>query len=217
MCGRFKLVTSLPDILAAFGATTRLNGADWGHGREQITPCMDCPVLIHGQLGLARWGLVPPWADNDKAGAKLKNARSETAHEKPSFRDGYEHHRCLIPANGFYEWSEGDTPRGKKKPCYYIHDPDDPLLAFAGLWSKWQNPETGVDLVSFTILTKPADGAIAAIHSRMPVILRMPDAVHWYRADAPTRQALMGGCTAKSLSADLYQDASDGPKQAAFL
>ena len=217
MCGRFKLVASLSDILGTFGAATRLNGGDWQGGFEQMTPGVDCPVLIHGQVGLARWGFVPHWAADDKMGPKLKNARSETAHEKPSFRDSWEHRRCLVPANGFYEWPEGDTAKGQKKPCYFIHDPDYPLFVFAGLWSKWQNPETGTDLVSFTILTKPADGDIASIHSRMPVILRMPDALQWYRADAGVRQALIGGCNAKSLIADPYHAVTDAPKQASLL
>ena len=128
-------------------------------------------------MGLAHWGLLPPWTQtDDKAScAKMINARSETVAEKPAFRQAWESgRRCLIPASGFFEWKT-DEKAGVNQP-YYIADANESCLAFAGLWNKTGN------LVTFTILTKDADGPIVTLHHRMPVILKPGQAAAWFAA-----------------------------------
>jgi putative SOS response-associated peptidase YedK len=127
---------------------------------------MVSPVVINksGQRELAgmKWGLVPTWAKDEKM--KLINARSETAHEKPSFKNSLKNQRCLIPADGFLEWA------GKEKQPHYIQLKEQALFAFAGLWSTWKNLE-GISLNTYSILTTTANEKLNPIHARMPVIL----------------------------------------------
>ncbi len=123
-------------------------------------------------LGTFRWGLIPFWAKDRKIAARNINARSETAHEKPAFRDSFAKRRCLIPADGFYEWQR--LPNGKLP--HFIHGAGDSPLAFAGLWSTWRDPagsdDAGEDRVrSCTILTGKPNEMVSAIHDRMPVVL----------------------------------------------
>ncbi len=118
------------------------------------------------RLDMLRWGLVPFWSKDPVGGAPLINARAETAATKPAFRAAYRHRRCLIPADGFYEWKRES---GKKQP-YFISMSDDKVFAFAGLWEHWENPEGSV-IESCTILTTSANELVQSIHDRMPVIL----------------------------------------------
>lgn len=118
-------------------------------------------------LGSFRWGLIPWWAKDRKIGARHINARAETIAEKPAFRDSFTKRRCLIPADGFYEWQK--RPKGKLP--HYIRRTDDKPLAFAGLWSSWKDPDSGDKLVTCTIVTGRPNGLVADVHDRMPVIL----------------------------------------------
>jgi putative SOS response-associated peptidase YedK len=120
---------------------------------------------------MLRWGLVPSWAESPDTGLKMINARLETVAERPAFRRAFERYRCLIVADGFYEWRP--TPGGPKRP-FHITRSDGALFAFAGLWSIWHAPDGGT-LRTCTIITRPANSAVAALHDRMPVILA-PDA-----------------------------------------
>jgi putative SOS response-associated peptidase YedK len=113
--------------------------------------------------------LVPSWAKDISIGNKLINARSESVHEKPSFRDSFKNKRCLIPATGFFEWRE--NPTKKKNDPYYIRTTNQPVFSFAGLWSSWTDKTTGAEVLSFTIITTEANEFLAEIHNRMPVIL----------------------------------------------
>lgn len=144
--------------------------------RFNAAPLQDMPIIVKGRMGVARWGLLPPWMDADDKGlcAKMINARSETVSEKPAFRDAWGRgRRCLIPVNGFYEWKgEGDA-----KQAYYLHHKSADVIAFAGLWAKKD------DLVTFTVLTKDADAAIADIHHRMPVMFTPDQAQDWFARD----------------------------------
>jgi len=119
------------------------------------------------QLGTFGWGLVPFWAKDPKIGSRLINARVETASEKPAFRDSFASRRCIIPADGFYEWE----PKQRGKLPHYIYAPDEHPLALAGLWSSWKDPTTGDPLRTCTILTGEPSDVVAGIHDRMPVIL----------------------------------------------
>jgi putative SOS response-associated peptidase YedK len=121
-----------------------------------------------------RWGLIPYWAKDKSFGAKAINAVSETAAEKPAFKESMKKRRCLIPADGFYEWKK----LGSKKQPYNIGMADDGLFAFAGLWDRWKSPE-GKEILSCTILTTDANPLLKEIHDRMPVIIEKDDYDVW--------------------------------------
>lgn len=121
------------------------------------------------ELRMARWGLVPSWAKDPSIGGRMINARSETVVEKPSFRAAAARRRCIIPASGYYEWQK----TGSRKQPYYLSNPDDDLLAFAGLYEQWrpQNEPDTEPLWTATIITRAASDVLGAIHDRTPVIL----------------------------------------------
>lgn len=147
--------------------------------RTYVTPGGPIAIVRKGQenrhFGLVRWGFVPSWAKEVAPGKPLINARCETVLEKPTFRNAIRRRRCLIPADGFYEW-EGDVP-GKKTP-YFIHRPDDGLMAFAGIWEHWMGPD-GSELETAAIITTSANALVATIHTRSPVIIRPEDFEMW--------------------------------------
>jgi putative SOS response-associated peptidase YedK len=137
--------------------------------RRNVAPTQRVPVvpnLLPLRVETYRWGLVPRWAKDTKIGHKTINARAETLSEKPSFRDALRKRRCLVLADGFYEWVEEG---GRKQPLLFRRKGGGPF-AFAGLWDEWRSPE-GEILPTFTIVTTAADDAIKAFHDRMPVIL----------------------------------------------
>ena len=117
---------------------------------------------------MAKWGLLPHWAKDSKTAFKMINARAETLTEKPAYRSLLNRHRCLIPADGFYEWTVGSD--GKKHPIHF-HLPDYELFAFAGLWTARTDDETGEILESCTVITTTPKELVAPVHDRMPVIL----------------------------------------------
>ena len=118
-------------------------------------------------LVTCRWGLVPSWADDPKIGARMINARAETIEDKPAYRESFQRRRCLIPADGFYEWRR----TGGSKVPHFIPSADGSPLAFAGLWSSWRNRTTGERLRTCTIVTKAAVPELLALHDRMPAAL----------------------------------------------
>jgi putative SOS response-associated peptidase YedK len=126
-------------------------------------------------FALARWGFVPSWVKEIQPGKPLINARAETVAEKPSFRNAFRRRRCLIPADGFYEW-EGDVP-GKKKP-WFIHREDHGLLAFAGLWEHWVGAD-GSELETSVIITTEANAQVGAFHPRSPVVIAPEHFERW--------------------------------------
>jgi putative SOS response-associated peptidase YedK len=138
-------------------------------------------------LGLLHWGLIPLWAKERAIGNKLINARSETITEKPAFKEAFEQRRCLIPADGFYEWQK--TP-DSKQPFAILpaEGSEPPLFAFAGLWERWRDPVSREIVRSCTIVTGPANDLMQPIHARMPIIL---DACHWAKwlGEAPASRA----------------------------
>ncbi len=126
------------------------------------------PLPVGRVLSQMRWGLIPSWAKDPAVGYRMINARSETAAEKPSFRSAFRRRRCIIPADGFFEWQK--TPGGTKQP-YLISSRDQQIMALAGLWETWRDPESDEDVESVTILTTSANEFMAPVHDRMPVIL----------------------------------------------
>ena len=174
MCARFTLTADSESIQHAFD----LDSADaWLAPRYNIAPTQQVAVITDRQpksLSMLQWGLVPAWAKDPKIGSRMINARSETAREKPSFRSAFRRRRCLIPADGYYEWMR----QGKRKTPMYIQHAQRDIFAFAGLWESWQDPQ-GDWLNTCAILTTEANARIRHIHQRMTVILEPADYVLW--------------------------------------
>jgi putative SOS response-associated peptidase YedK len=167
MCGRFSLTLSAEQIAARFGASV----PEGYRPRYNIAPTQEIIALVADAQGrhleTLRWGLIPHWAKDPKIGNKLINARAETLFTKPSFRDAVRSRRCLIVADGFYEWRQ--TPQGKRVPVYVRLKSKEPF-GFAGLWDVWGSPE-GQTLKTCTIVTTEPNDLIRPIHDRMPVIV----------------------------------------------
>jgi putative SOS response-associated peptidase YedK len=190
MCGRYTLTVALPDLVDVFDVVP----PDFAfQPRYNIAPTQGAPVVAQDsrgrRMGLLRWGLVPSWARDPAIGSRLINARSETVAEKPAFRGAFRARRCLVPADGFFEWRKGESSadgRGSRKP-FWIHRATRDPFAFAGLWERWIPPE-GDPLHSFTILTTEATEAIRDIHPRMPVILPPGAWKRWLDPDSPPEE-----------------------------
>lgn len=166
MCGRFTLTAEISELQKAFpGVEFPAQMAP----RYNIAPTQPVAVIANQnptQADFFIWGLIPNWTKDSRIGNRLINARAETLIQKPAFRGAYRHHRCLILADGFYEW----TQEGKTKIPYLIRLKSKMPFAFAGLWDRWQSPD-GSEILSCTIITTEANETLKAIHSRMPVIL----------------------------------------------
>ena len=179
MCGRF-VARKPPQEIARWFRTT---GVPPNYPpRYNIAPTDEVLTVRYNpedglrHLNALRWGLVPIWAKDRKGAAKLINARSETAASLTTFKDAYAKRRCLIPADGFYEWRVIDD---KTKEPIAIMPADNPLFAFAGLWERWRDPESKEIVRSCTILTTTANDLLRPIHERMPVILDETDWSRW--------------------------------------
>ena len=175
MCGRFTLVTEMPRLQARFHfETVELPYAP----SYNVAPGQSVLVVIrdhdHNRAGYLRWGLVPGWAKDPQIGQRMINARVETVAEKPSFREALRKRRCLVLADGFYEWYKA---KGGKQPVY-VRLRDRQPFAFAGLWETWRDP-AGTVLATCTILTTTANALLQPIHPRMPVILRPEAEAVW--------------------------------------
>jgi putative SOS response-associated peptidase YedK len=193
VCGRYTLATPNPaEIRARFpvGESVEIRR------RYNVAPGDDVLAVTADKEGhprgeLLRWGLVPSWAESPATGLKMINARAETAATRPAFRRAFERFRCLIVADGFYEWRP--VPAGPKEP-FHITRADGAPFAFAGLWSIWHG-EDGTKLRSCTIVTTAANSAIAPLHDRMPVILDSGSERAWLDASLPgdrVREILAG-------------------------
>ncbi len=179
MCGRF-VAKKPPQEIARWFRTT---GVPPNYPpRYHIAPTDEVLTVRYNpedglrHLNALRWGLVPIWAKDRKGAAKLINARSETAASLTTFKDAYAKRRCLIPADGVYEWRVIDD---KTKEPFAIMPADNPLFAFAGLWERWRDPESKEIVRSCTILTTTANDLLRPIHERMPVILDETDWSRW--------------------------------------
>jgi putative SOS response-associated peptidase YedK len=168
MCGRYRLSHRKQIIEEHFDA---LSDEDWTP-RYNIAPTQPVPIIRQNpkeprrELSMVRWGLIPSWAKDMSGAAMMINARSETAATKPAFRDPLTSRRCLVPADGFYEWQR----KGKAKQPYCFEVNDGELFAFAGLWDRWKDP-SGQWLKSCSILTTTPNAVTSAVHDRMPAIL----------------------------------------------
>ncbi len=202
MCGRYTQTSPADAVAQLFGMEGPLPNLQ---ARYNIAPTQQAPVLRMDSgarvLTSLRWGLVPAWAKALDDGPLLINTRSETVAEKPSFRAAFQARRCLIPADGFYEWQ----PVGKAKQAWHIHRPDGGPFAFAGLWERWESPDGGT-VESFAIVTTDANATLAPIHHRMPVILP-PDAFGtWLGSDPAAAGVLMRPLPDDALAAHPVSD-----------
>jgi len=174
MCGRYTLTADADSIQLAFNLAS-VDGYEMP--RYNIAPSQQLAVITDRNpqaLSFMKWGLVPSWAKDPKIGNRMINARSETAAEKPSFRTAFKRRRCLIPADGYYEWQK----RGKKKIPTYITHAERDLFAFAGLWESWKQPDESW-LHTCAILTTEANEKLRPIHHRMAVIIEPEDYELW--------------------------------------
>lgn len=189
MCGRYALTSSAEVLANLFDAAVRVDLVE----RYNIAPTQPVPIVRQDRRGrrtidLVRWGLVPSWAKDVSIGSRMINARSETVAEKPGYRGAFRYRRCLIPADGFYEWKAPKTGKGPKQP-HLIRMADEAPFAMAGLWETWSDAN-GNELDSCVILTTSANEMIAPIHERMPVILAKEDYATWLDPNLDTPEAM---------------------------
>jgi putative SOS response-associated peptidase YedK len=184
MCGRYALKATEEELRRLFGFVERPNLAP----RYNIAPTQEAPVIRQrrepvGERTVANlcWGLIPPWAQDPKAGPPLINARAETLLEKPTFRNAFHRRRCLVPADGYYQWREGDA---SKQP-YLVTRRNGGIFALAGIWERFgprHDPAVAID--SFTIITTDANEFLQPFHHRMPVVLSPEHYASWLDPDA---------------------------------
>ncbi|MFJ4465901.1 SOS response-associated peptidase [Streptomyces sp. NPDC089424] len=240
MCGRYASSRSPEDLVRLFEVT------DW-RPEETIAPSWNVAptdqvwaVLERAPRGAGddaapgrelrplRWGLVPSWAEDVKIGARMINARVETVHQKPAFRRAFTRHRCLLPADGFYEWQQAEDPatgRSRKRP-YYIHPEDDQVMALAGLYAYWRDPDVEQDddpaawLTTCTVLTTEATDAAGRVHPRMPLALPPDHYAAWLdprRHDPDDLRALLtrpadGRLDVRPVSTEVNSVRNNGPQ-----
>lgn len=179
MCGRFAFYSPSEATAALFGVDVSIAVEP----RYNIAPTQFVAAIRNAPAGrelvMLRWGLVPSWAKDPAVGSRMINARAETVAEKPSFRAAYRHRRCLVLADGFYEWKQ----EGGGKTPYFMSAANGEPFAFAALWENWQERETGESLQSTAIITTAANDFMATVHHRMPVILQAATAERWLAGD----------------------------------
>jgi len=185
MCGRYTLAAGAAELVETFDVPL----PDFElHPRYNIAPGQAAPVVASDRqgrrMGLLTWGLVPGWQDEPRK--PLINARSESVLKRASFREAFERRRCLVPADGFYEWKRD----GKRKTPFWIHPEEGGVLSFAGVWERWSRPDHE-PRHTFAILTKPASEAVAPIHDRMPVVIPPEDRNAWLDRATDGKAALV--------------------------
>jgi len=189
LCGRFVKKSSEEELRKRFGFDDSLGGVML-EPRYNIAPSQEHPVLIVNQdrrlLKMMRWGLVPYWSKDPKIGYKMINARSEGIEEKPSFRGPLKKRRCLVIADGFYEWYKPDK---KTKIPYYFSLKSGEPFAFAGLWDLWEKGDE--PLYTFTIITTSPNELMEPIHNRMPAILTQNDEARWLDPEITESKAVL--------------------------
>jgi putative SOS response-associated peptidase YedK len=180
MCGRYTITITEDELIARYMIEEPTNR--YHTPRFNVSPSQYVPVILNEEgilkLDSFKWGLIPFWATDTKIGYKMINARADTVAEKPSFRNAFKQRRCLIPADGFYEWKV----IGKEKQPYRILLKDQLIFSMAGLWESWTSPE-GEEVKSCTIITTDPNELMLDIHDRMPMILSVADERKWLDKD----------------------------------
>ena len=187
MCGRYALSADAQDIALQFDASGKppaILPADWNISPTKSVYFInaDDPQGADRSIQIASWGLVPSWSKDATRAANTINARVESVAEKPSFRSAFKSRRCLVPADGYYEWAT-EIGQFKPKQPFYIFNEDSSLLSMAGLYEEWVNPQSGEILTTVSIITRESTGQIAKIHHRMPVLLPKDRWSTWLSAE----------------------------------
>jgi putative SOS response-associated peptidase YedK len=166
MCGRYMVLSSPEAIRRLFGYLEQPNFPP----RYNVAPTQPVPIvrMVEGrrQFALLRWGLIPSWVKDPRRFSLLINARVESMNDKPAFRNAMRYRRCLVPADGFYDWKDD----GRRRRPYCVRPKDGAPIAFAGLWESWMGPN-GEEMETVAIITTPANRELAALHDRMPAIV----------------------------------------------
>jgi putative SOS response-associated peptidase YedK len=184
MCGRYATTRSDADLSLIFDATsvTEALGPSWNVAPTDPVPLVRMSQRHGGRVvDTARWGLVPPWADDPRAGARMINARAETVATSRAFASSFQRRRCLVPADGWFEWVRD----GRRKQAYYMAPRDSSVLAFAGIWTMWRE-----QLLTCSVLTTAALGGPAEVHDRMPLILPRQRWSQWLAGDGGAPELL---------------------------
>ena len=198
MCGRYALHSNPEVVALLFG----LSEVPAYAPRYNIAPSSQVLIVRQNEAAMVRWGLVPRWAKDPTIGVKMKNARAESVAEKPSFREAFRKRRCLIPANGFYEWK----PEGGRKQPYYIYPSGGALFAFAGLWERWN------DLQTCTVITTEANDKMATVADRMPVIVSPAEYSAWLEGgEVPLRACPDSAIDVRRVSRAINNARMDSP------
>ncbi|MFI5931660.1 SOS response-associated peptidase [Actinoplanes sp. NPDC051494] len=195
MCGRYATTNTEADLGELFDAVPVAESLapSWN-----VAPTDPVPVVrVSGSLGsrvldTARWGLLPPWAKNPRDGARMINARAETVAESPAFARSFQQRRCLVPADGWFEW----VRTGKQRQAYYMTPLDSSVLAFAGIWTKWRG-----ETLTCSVLTTAALGGLAEVHDRMPLILPRERWGAWLAGGGDDAGELLSPLSAEALAA----------------
>lgn len=180
MCGRYTLSAGHEALARVFLAEFAEELQTSWKPRYNISPGSGIVAVLEDRdkggrkADVFHWGLVPSWAKDANIGYKLTNARAETIRDKPSYRDAYRYRRCLVPANGFYEWDRSVFPR---QP-YFFKPTDSEFMAMAGIWEHWLHP-SGSEILSVSLITTSANDLVGKIHHRMPVIVQQDDWAKW--------------------------------------
>ena len=216
MCGRYTVTSPLDQILGLFA----LKAAPDLGPRYNVAPTQNALVVRRAadaerEAVALRWGLIPHWADDPAIGSRLINARSETVHTKPSFRDAFARRRCLVAADGFIEWKK---EQGGKQP-YHIVMEDRAPFAFAGIWERWKPADGGELIESFSILTTTPNETVEPLHDRMPVIVAEHDFELWLdsRAGRDAVEPILAPFDGRPMiafpvSREINSAANDGPE-----
>lgn len=187
MCGRFTLTVDPAELKEAFADFSFPSKFAPRFNIAPTQPILAIPNDAKNAADFFVWGLIPSWAKDPTIGSRLINARAETLGEKPSFRGGFKYKRCLILADGFYEWQA--QPGSKTKIPHFIFLKDRQPFAFAGLWDEWHSPD-GSTLRSATIITTEPNELMSRLHNRMPVILHPRDYAQWLDPTPRTPESL---------------------------
>lgn len=219
MCGRYATTRSTVDLTALFDAVDETGGAalapDYNVAPTDLMPIVRVAAATATDpgtgrgLAVARWGLLPHWARDPRVGARMINARAETVATSRAYAESFAHRRCLVPADGWYEWLPGPTGR---KQAYFMTPRDGGVLAFAGIWARWG------DQLSCSIVTTAAVGQLAGVHDRMPLVLPAERWDRWVSGGAdpavllaPTPEAYLAGLEIRPVGPAVGDVRNDGP------
>jgi putative SOS response-associated peptidase YedK len=226
MCGRYATSRSSADLSSLFDAldeTEESLAADYNVAPTDPVPVVRMSERVDGPvLSAARWGLVPPWAKDPRTGARMINARAETLAGSRAYARPFAQRRCLVPADGWYEWvgAGGGGTSGKSasgKQAYFMTSPDGSVLAFAGLWTSWRGPDSADRRLTFSIVTTAAIGDLALVHDRMPLVLPPGRWASWLGREAgddllaPPPEEFVAGLEIRPVGPAVGDVRNDGP------